>query len=84
MNLHVTDVPMFTSSSAKALGLKNLQLPDVAEGGGPPNGARIVHYGSISCLYRRTPLLMERQLLLCRRELTRRSLLAVFFLTWTI
>jgi hypothetical protein len=50
VNLHVTNVPRRTSSSAKTLGLKNLQLSDVAAGGGPPNGARIVHHGAYELL----------------------------------
>jgi hypothetical protein len=34
----------------KALGLNNLQLSDVAAGGEPPNGARIVHHGPYELL----------------------------------
>jgi hypothetical protein len=50
VNLHITDVPRCTSSNAKAFGLKNLQLPDVAAGGGPPNGAHTVHHGAYELL----------------------------------
>jgi hypothetical protein len=50
VNLHVTDVPRCTSSNVKTLGLKNLQLPDVAAGGGPPNWASIVHHGAYELL----------------------------------
>jgi hypothetical protein len=48
VNLHVTNVPRCTSSDAKALGLKNLQLPEVAASGG--DGARIVHHGAYELL----------------------------------
>jgi hypothetical protein len=50
VNLHVTDVPRCTSSNARALGLNNLQFPDVSAGGKPPNGARIVHHGPYELL----------------------------------
>jgi hypothetical protein len=50
VNLHVTNVPRCTSRNAKTLGLKNLQLPDVAAGGGPPVGASIVHHGPYELL----------------------------------
>ena len=46
VNLPVTDVPRRTSSNAKTLGLKHLQLPNVASSNGPPDGARIVHRGT--------------------------------------
>ena len=46
MNLPLTDVRSCTSSSGKTLGLKQLQLPDLASSGGPPDGARIVHHGT--------------------------------------
>jgi hypothetical protein len=48
--LHVTNVPRCTSRNAKTLGLKNLQLPDVAAGCGPPNGVCIVHHGAYELL----------------------------------
>ena len=47
VNLPVTDVPRGTSSNAKPLGLKHLQLPNVASCSEPPDGARIVHHGTI-------------------------------------
>ena len=46
VNLPVTDVPRCTSSNAKTLGLKHLQLPYVASCSRPPDGARIVHQGT--------------------------------------
>ena len=46
VNLPVTDVPRCASSSAKTLGLKQLQLPGLAERSGPPVGARIIHRGT--------------------------------------
>jgi hypothetical protein len=42
-NLPVACVPMCTGSNAKTLGLKHLQLPDMAAGGRPLDGARVVH-----------------------------------------
>jgi hypothetical protein len=44
VNLPVTDVPRCTSSNAKTLGLKHLQLSNVASCSGSPDGARIVHH----------------------------------------
>jgi hypothetical protein len=46
VNLPVIDVPRCASSSAKTLGLKQLQLPGLAECSGPPVGARIIHRGT--------------------------------------
>ena len=45
-NLAVTVVPRVTSSNAKTLGLKHLQLRNVASTRGPPDGARIVYNGT--------------------------------------
>ena len=45
VNLPVTDVPRCTSSNAKTLGLKHLQLPYMAASNGPPDGAHILHHG---------------------------------------
>jgi hypothetical protein len=44
VNLPVTDVPRCTSSNAKTLGLKHLQLPNVPSSGRSPDGERIVHH----------------------------------------
>jgi hypothetical protein len=44
VNLPVTSVPSCTGSNAKTLGLKHLHLPDMAAGGGPPDGARVGHH----------------------------------------
>ena len=44
MNLPVTEVPRCSSSNAKTLGLKHLQLSDVASRSRYPDGARIIHY----------------------------------------
>ena len=46
MNLPVTRVTRFTSSNGKTLGLKHLQLPDVASSSGPPDGESIVYRGT--------------------------------------
>ena len=46
VNLPVTDVPRCTSSNAKTLVLKHLQLPNVASSSGPLDRVRIVHYGT--------------------------------------
>jgi hypothetical protein len=46
VNLPVTDVPRCTSSNAKTLGLKHLQLPNVASCSDPPDGARVVLHGT--------------------------------------
>ena len=45
MNLPVTDVPRCSSSNAKTLGLKHLQLPNVASYSEPPDGTSIIHHG---------------------------------------
>ena len=42
----VTNIPRCTISDVKTLGLKNLQLPNVAPGGGPSDGARTVQNGA--------------------------------------
>jgi hypothetical protein len=47
VNLPVTDVLRYTSSNAKTLGVKYLQLPNVASCSEPPDGARIVHHGTV-------------------------------------
>jgi hypothetical protein len=44
VNLPVADVPKCTSSNAKTLGLKHLQLPDVASSSARRDGARIVRH----------------------------------------
>ena len=44
VNLPVTDVPRCTSSNAKTLGLKHLQLQNVPSSGRSPDGERIVHH----------------------------------------
>jgi hypothetical protein len=44
VNLPVTDVPRCVRRNAKTLGLQQMQLPDVAAGSGPPDGACIVHH----------------------------------------
>ena len=44
VNLPVTDVPRCTISNAKTLGLKQMQLPNVASCSESPDGARIVHH----------------------------------------
>jgi hypothetical protein len=67
VNLPVTDVQCCTSSNAKALGLKHLQLPDVAESSRPPDRARIVHHVTDEVPVDMAPFLIERQLLLFRR-----------------
>ena len=46
VNLPVTRVTRFTSSNGKTLGLKHLQLPDVASSSGPPDGESIVYRGT--------------------------------------
>jgi hypothetical protein len=43
VNLPITNVPRCTSNNARTLGLKNLQLPNVAARGAPPDGESIVH-----------------------------------------
>lgn len=46
MDLPDSDVPRCTSTTAKTLGLKHLQLPDTGANSGLPDGARLVHYGT--------------------------------------
>jgi len=38
------NVPMCIGSNANTLGLKHLNFPDMGASGGPPDGARLVHY----------------------------------------
>ena len=47
VNLLVTNVTRFTSSIAKTLGLKHVQVPDMGASDGPPDGARVEHYRKV-------------------------------------
>ena len=44
-NFPVTEVPLCTSSNTKTLGLKHLQLPNVASCSEIPDEARVVRHG---------------------------------------
>ena len=46
VNLPVTNVPGCIGSNAKTLGLQYLQFLDMGAGSGPPDGTRVVHYGT--------------------------------------
>ena len=46
VNLPVTNVPGCIGSSAKTLGLQDLQFLDMGASSGPPNGTCIVHHGA--------------------------------------
>jgi len=74
VNLPVTNVPRSIGSNTKTLGWKHLQFPNLGSNGGPPDRARI------SCLYSRTPFLVERPFLLFRRGPSTSSHCVAFFL----
>ena len=46
VNMSVTNVPVCNVGNAKTLGMQELKFLDMAASDGPPNGTRIVHYGT--------------------------------------
>ena len=50
MQLQIVDVPCCTHNYMQTLGLKNLELLDVAVGSMPPNWASIIHHGMYELL----------------------------------
>jgi hypothetical protein len=60
VNLPVTNVPRYTGSHAKTLGLKHRQLPDMGMSSGPPDGERAVDHWADELLIQHNSLVSER------------------------
>lgn len=78
------NVPGCTSSKVQTLGLWHLQPPGVGVGSEPPYGARILHHGMDDLLVQQDPFVIDRPILLFRREPYTPSLWGAFFLNWSI